>query len=164
MNRLLSKANQRVTLGSAAALLAGTALLGQVLGFFRLRIVLANFLHVADPAKSSDIFFAAFKIPDLVYFTLTAGALGVAFMPFLSDRLEKGDRKGMWDLTSSLINLLAIVMGALAVIILVFAEPLVHLVAPNMTPDQVHNAALLMRQRFSKNQDYNRQRAHYYCQ
>ena len=144
MNRILSRANKKVSLGGAATLLIVVALLGQVLGFFRNRLVSTNFT-VHDPG-STDAFFAAFQIPDFFFLTIAAGALGVAFVPVLADRLHKGDKKGMWELTSSLLNLMTIVMTVVAVIIFVFARPLLHyVVAPKLSPIQLDQATTIMR-------------------
>ncbi len=144
MNRLLSRANKRISFGSAATLLIGVALLGQLLGFFRNRLVSTNFTQV-NPG-STDAFFAAFQIPDFFFLTIAAGALGVAFMPVLADRLHNNDRAGVWELTSSLLNLLAIVMSVVAVVIFIFAEPLLHnIVAPKLSPSQLHDATMIMR-------------------
>jgi len=143
-NKWIRRANKKVGVSGAAALLIAVSLVGQVLGFLRYKIINANFPLVGP--ESTDAYFAAFKIPDFFYFTIAAGALGVAFMPFLSDRLEKGDRKGVWNLSNSLMNLLAITMAVVGVIIFVFAEPLLkYLVAPGLPPEQLHNAVIIMR-------------------
>ena len=143
-NQKKAKRSRKVPLSSVASLLIATSFLGQALGFLRTKMVSANF--PSSGPQSTDAYFAAFNIPDFFFFTLAAGALGVAFMPVLSDRLQKGDRKGMWDLSASLMNLLAIVMGAVALVILLFAEPLIHyIVAPHLTPAQTHNAVIIMR-------------------
>lgn len=142
--RLLNRANKRISLGNAAALLAVAALLAQLLGFLRIKLINANFSALGP--QSTDAYFAAFKIPDFFFFTVAAGALGVAFIPFLSDRLAKGDRKGVWELSNSLLNLLAMVMFVVGVIIFVFAEPLIrYVVAPDLSPDQLHNATTIMK-------------------
>jgi putative peptidoglycan lipid II flippase len=142
--RILARANQRISLGNAAALLIGASLLSQILGFLRTKLVNANF-PIFGP-ESTDAYFAAFKIPDLFFFTLAAGALGVAFMPFLADRLAKNDRKGVWDLSNSLLNLLAILMLITGVIIFFFAEKLIDtIVAPGLTPEQLENATAIMK-------------------
>lgn len=143
MNRFIQRANTKLGVSSAATLLLAISLIGQVLGFLRYKIVNANFLIVGG--QSTDAYFAAFKIPDFFFFTLAAGALGVAFIPILSEHLEKGDRKGVWDLTNSLLNLLAIVMAIVGVIMLIFAEPLVHFVAPKLQGQDLHNAVTIMR-------------------
>lgn len=134
----------RLSISNVAVLLMATAFMGQLLGFLRTKLVNANFPTTGP--HSTDAYFAAFNIPDLFFFTLAAGALGVAFMPVLSDRLYKGDRKGMWELSASLMNLLAIIMGVVAIIILVGADWLIkHIVAPGLTPAQLHTAATIMR-------------------
>lgn len=143
-SRIISRANKRISLGNAAALLIFASMFGQLLGFLRTKLVNANFSALGP--QSTDAYFAAFKIPDLFFFTVAAGALGVAFMPFLADKLAKNDRKAIWDLSNSLLNLLAIIMFVVGVIIFVFAPQLIHyIVAPNMTPDQLHNATTIMR-------------------
>lgn len=143
MNRFLNRANSRIGLGSAAALLIVASLLGQLLGFLRVRLINANF-PLTGP-ESTDAYFAAFKIPDLFFFTLAAGALGVAFMPYLADRLAKNDKRSIWDISNSLLNLLAIVMAVVGVFIFVFARPLLeYIVAPGLTTEQLDNATLIM--------------------
>jgi len=143
-NWFRNRAAARLSLTSAATLLIASSFLGQILGFLRTKLVNANFS--AFGPHSTDTYFAAFNIPDFFFYTLAAGALGVAFMPVLAERLEKGDRKGMWELSNSLLNLLTIIMGVVAVIILLFAEPLIHhIVAPNLTGPQLHTAATIMR-------------------
>lgn len=139
-----AKRPRRIPLSTIATLLIGSSFLGQLLGFLRTKLVNANF-SAAGP-NSTDAYFAAFNIPDFFFFTLAAGALGVAFMPVLADHLHKGDRKGVWELSASLMNLLAIIMAVVAVIILIFAKPLIHyIVAPNLSPEQLDNAATIMR-------------------
>lgn len=140
----MNRTNKRISLGNAAALLVGASAIGQLLGFLRTKLINANFS--AYGPESTDAYFAAFKIPDLFYFTLAAGALGVAFMPFLADKLVKGDKKGAFELSNSLLNLLVIIMAAVGVVIFVFAEQLInYIVAPNMTPEQLSNATTIMR-------------------
>ncbi|MEX2006620.1 MAG: lipid II flippase MurJ [Candidatus Saccharimonadales bacterium] len=144
MNRWLSRANQRVTLVSAAAMLIGASLVGQLLGFIRTQIINGNFNSPGN--ITTDAYFAAFKIPDFFFYTIAAGALGVAFMPFLADKLDRGDRKSVWQLTSGLVNLLSLVMLAVGIILLVFAEPLVRLViGDNLSREQTADAVTIMR-------------------
>ncbi len=141
-SKLLKRANRKLSIANAAWLLAATALIGQVLGLLRVKYVNANFDGV------TDVFFAAFKIPDFFFFTIAAGALGVAFIPVLADRLEKSDRKGAWELSTSLLNLLAILMGIVGVILVVFAEPLAGLITPNMretNPEHFADVVTIMR-------------------
>jgi len=135
---------KRINISNAALLLMGTMFIGQLLGFLRTKLVNANFPAVGS--NSTDAYFAAFIVPDFFYFTLAAGALGVAFMPVLSDRLQRSDKKGMWELSASLMNLLAIVMAVVGLIIFFFAEPLLkYIVAPGLSQPQLETATTIMR-------------------
>lgn len=145
MNQWLRRASvQKISFASAATLLVAATFASQILGFLRHKLINANFSPYGP--NSTDSYFAAFNIPDFFFYTLAAGALGVAFMPVLAEYLHRGDRKGMWDMANSLMNLLAIVMGVVGVIMLIFAEPLIHyIVAPSLPPEQLDKAVTIMR-------------------
>jgi len=144
MNPSAPTTKKKVSIGNAAALLIATAFVGQLLGFLRTKLVNGNF-PIHGP-QSTDAYFAAFIIPDFFFFTLAAGALGVAFMPILSDHFHRGDRRGIWDISASLMNFLAILMAIVGVIILLFAKPLLHyIVAPGLSPAQLNTSADIMR-------------------
>lgn len=138
------KRKGRINIGNAAVLLVAATFAGQLLGFLRTKLVNSNF-PISGP-HGTDAYFAAFNLPDFFFFTLAAGALGVAFMPVLSDQLHRGSRQAAWQLSSSLMNLIAIIMGVMGLIMLLFAKPLIHhVVAPGLAPDQLDSAATIMR-------------------
>lgn len=142
MNRILSRANKKISLGGAATLLIVVALIGQILGFLRNRLISTNFT-VVHPG-STDAFFSAFVIPDFFYFTIAAGALGVAYMPVLADKIASGNKKAVQDITNSLLNVTIIAMLGVALIIFVFAKPLMHALAPNLPPENFQQAVTIM--------------------
>lgn len=141
-SRNISKTLKRIPLANVAVLLVAAALVGQLLGF--LRTMLINGKFGPTGANSTDVYFAAFTIPDFFFYIIAAGVLGVAFIPVLSDRLAKGDRKGMWEVMSSVLNLLIIVMCVAGVAIFVFAEPLVRHIY-GMSGDRLHDTVFIMR-------------------
>src|ERR1700730_14184454 len=102
MNNTTMPTRKKMSLSSAASLLIFSSIFGQVLGLLRTKLVNANFSAVGP--HSTDAYFAAFNIPDFFFYTLAAGALGVAFMPILAEHLHKGDGKGIWELSTSLLN------------------------------------------------------------
>lgn len=143
-SRISDRLTKKMPLSSVALLLIATTFLGQLLGFLRTKLVNANFPPTGP--HSTDAYFAAFNIPDFFFFTIAAGALGVAFMPVLADRLYKGDKKGVWQLSASLMNLLAIVMAVVGLVIFFAAGPIIHhVVAPGLGPQQAHNAIVITR-------------------
>lgn len=148
--RISTRNWKRISFGNAAMLLVGTAMLAQVLGFFRTKLVNANFNSIPGgvqipPDQNAGVYFAAFVLPDFFFFTIAAGALGVAFMPYLSDRLAKGDRKAVWELSTSLINFLSIFLTIVGAVIFIFADVLARRIVHGYTPEQLHNVATMMR-------------------
>lgn len=143
VKRFIRKANQKLSLSSAAGLLIFVAMTGQLLGFLRNRLISTNFT-VIDPG-STDAFFAAFQIPDFFFYTIAAGALGVAFIPFVSDKLEKGDRKGMWELVTSLLNTMAILMILISLTMFIFADPIIRNLFPGLPAEHTGEAITIMR-------------------
>lgn len=140
------KKTRSISISNVAGLLIVTTMLGQILGFLRTKLINANFDNPHVPlGERAGVYFAAFNIPDFFFYTIAAGALGVAVMPYLSDHLHRGDKRGMWELLTSILNLLALIMLGVGIIILVFAHPLIRMVAPGLNPEQLHNAATLMR-------------------
>jgi putative peptidoglycan lipid II flippase len=95
-----------------------------------------------------DAFNVANNLPDLLFALISGGALAIAFIPVLSETLEKDGRQATWDLFSRVANLAFLVTGCAAVAIGVFAGPLVRAqlgVAPGFTPELQSLVADLMR-------------------
>jgi putative peptidoglycan lipid II flippase len=139
MNTILQRANKRISLGSAATLLAATSFLGIFLGVVRTKLINANFNEFM-----SDAYFAAFKIPDLIFFTLASGAIGVAFLPILSERLQQS-KQSAWDVSSYMINFIGLIGLVSSVLLVILAQPLMKLLTPGFSPEQLELAVSIMR-------------------
>lgn len=142
VNKFLSQANKKLTVFWAAGLLAGATLVSSMLGLLRERLILANFGVGAEV----DAYKVAFTIPDFMFFILVSGALSVTFIPVFSERLHKYNKKSAWELSSSLVNLLAIITFFSSILIIIFAEPLVkYIVAPGLDEQTTFLAVSMMR-------------------
>lgn len=142
MRRLLDKANVRFTVGWTAVLLAGSAMIANLLGLLRERLLLANFGVGAEV----DAYKAAFAVPDFMFFLLVSGALSVTFIPVFTARIVKGNKKSAWEISSSLLNFMAILTGIASILLIIFAEPLLHyLVAPGLDDATLDSAVKMMR-------------------
>ncbi len=139
-----NKKTIKLSISNAAFLLMASTFFGQLLGFLRTKLVNANF-PIYGP-HSTDAYFAAFNIPDFFFFTLSAGALGVALLPVLSDRLHSRGAKSVWEISTSLLNLLAVIMFIVGVLTIIFANQLIrYIVAPHLPPPDINTAANIMR-------------------
>ena len=124
-------ANMRLSIKSAAIVLAGSALASALLGLFRDRLL--NSYYLGTYPTGIDAYTAAFTIPDFMFFILTSGALSVSFIPVFNQRLAVGNKKSAWELSSSLINLFAIVTFITSILIMIFADPLIrYIVSPGL--------------------------------
>ena len=79
--------------------------LAAVAGLFRNIIVAQEF----GIGAALDAYYAAFKLPDLLFAMVAGGALATAFIPIFADFLTDGDRPGAWRLASAITNLVVIV-------------------------------------------------------
>ena len=114
----------------------------KILGLFRQILVARQF----GLTYEIDVFNAANNIPDLLSVLISGGALGVALIPVLSEYLEKKGRPALWDLFSRILNLAFLVTLAVAILIALFAEPLVEaIIAPGFPQPEQELTASLMR-------------------
>jgi len=128
----------------AASLLAGSMLLSSFLGLFRERLL--NSYYFDTYPVGIDAYVAAFTIPDFMFVMLVSGALSVTFIPVFNQRLVKGNTKSAWELSSSLINLMALGTLVVSILIIIFAEPLVkYVVAPGFDETGRNLAVSMMR-------------------
>ena len=124
-------ANMKLSIRSAAIVLASSTLLSALLGLFRDRLL--NSYYLGTYPTGIDAYTAAFTIPDFMFFILTSGALAVSFIPVFNQRLATGNKKSAWELSSSLINLFAILTLITSALIMIFADPLIrYIVSPGL--------------------------------
>ena len=132
----VARANKRLPIQLAASLLAGSTLVSLLLGFFRDRLL--NSAYLPNPsaglpgyAAGIDAYTAAFTVPDFMFFILVSGALSVSFIPVFNQRLGTGNKKSAWELSTSLLNFMALITLVTSVLIIIFAEPLIrYIIAP----------------------------------
>lgn len=141
---VVALANMKLSVKSAAVLLAGSSLVSALLGIFRDRLL--NSYYLKTYPTGIDAYTAAFTIPDFMFFILTSGALAVSFIPVFNERLMKGNKKSAWELSASLLNFLALITLAASILIMVFAGPLVrYVVGPGLDESGTILAINMMR-------------------
>jgi len=143
MNRILRRANAKLSVGWAAALLSGLSFVAMFLSLFRERLLNTNF---GVTSLELDAYRAAFTVPEFMFIILVSGALSVTFIPVLNERISAGNKKSAWDMSSSLLNFMATLTAIAAVVIIIFADPIVkYLIAPGMEPEGQDLAITMMR-------------------
>jgi putative peptidoglycan lipid II flippase len=126
----------------AAGIVIAAFALSRVLGLAREMIIGQQF----GTSGELDAYLAAFRLPDILFQLVAGGALGSAFIPTFSGYLARGDERGAWRLTSAVINLVLVLLSALALLAAAFAPLLVaKVVAPGFDPAKRALTVQLMR-------------------
>lgn len=140
----VARANRRLSVKLAASLLAGSTLISLLFGFFRMRLLNATYFDTYPTGY--DAYIAAFTVPDFMFFILVSGALSVSFIPVFNQRLATGNKKSAWELSTSLLNFMALLTLVASVLIIIFAEPLIrYIIAPGLSESGVALATSMMR-------------------
>lgn len=139
----------------AAALVALSSLASRALGVLRDRILAGQF----GASQSLDIYYAAFRIPDLIFNLLVLGALSAGFIPIFSGLIKDmkcdsgacysdSPNYDAWRLALNVLNLLTLFLLILSVIGIIFAPQIVRLITPGFSPEAQRQTASLTRLMF----------------
>ncbi len=126
-------------------IVASFFLLDKILAFVRVGIVSRQF---SDSVDLLDTFNAANNLPDVLFALISGGALAMAFIPLISEYLTTKGRAAAWDLFSRVANLAFVLTGSIALLVAIFAEPIVNAelgIAPGFNAQQRALLAELMR-------------------
>ena len=117
----------------AAALVALSSLLSRLLGVVRDRILAGQF----GAGQALDIYYAAFRVPDLIFNLVVLGALSAGFIPIFTTLFKKDDEqnKEAWFLASNVLNFLSLAIFLLSILGIIFAGPLVRVIVPGFSPE-----------------------------
>jgi putative peptidoglycan lipid II flippase len=111
---------------TASLILTLAALLSRLLGWVRLLVLGSQF----GASRELDAYFAAFRIPDAIFQLVVAGALSAALIPVFAGYRAKGQDREAWQLASSVVNLVMLVLSGVALLMAILAPLLVPVVAP----------------------------------
>ena len=113
-------------LARSTALFSAATALSRVAGLVR-EIVAASYFGVTGPMSAFTI---AFQAPNLMRSLFADAALQAAFVPVFTELLEKGERREAFRLASTMIFLVALVLGAITAAFILLAPQVVPLIAP----------------------------------
>ena len=128
-------------LARAGLLVSGAFLVSRLLGWVRVAII-AGSLGLSPDA---DAFQAAFRLPDLMFQLVAAGALNSALIPVIAELLHRDSEERAWQVVSTVANLMLVALLVLAVALFVTAPMLVPLTAPGFDPDRMQRTIDLTR-------------------
>ncbi len=140
MLRFLNRESKSII--GAATIVGVLSFVSRLVGLVRDRILAGQF----GAGDQLDIYYAAFKIPDLLFSLIVVGALSASFIPlFLSHYGRVGGKDKAWEFTNNTLHLVGGAMIALSIILILFSGLLAQLVAPGFAAYKQAHVAQLMR-------------------
>ena len=139
-NRILHNEPSR-SIVSAAFIITVAGLASRILGLFRDRLLASNF----GAGDTLDVYYAAFRIPDLIYNLLILGALSAALIPVFTTLISQEKDHDAWDLFNGVLNLAAILIIIISIVIAVFAPYIMKLITPGFSPEKMKTVVLFTR-------------------
>jgi putative peptidoglycan lipid II flippase len=135
----LDRIQRRV--GIAALIVSGGVLISRLLGQVR-DIVFAGMLGASG---DTDVYVAAFRIPDFLNYLLAGGFLSITFIPIFARYLADDDEEGGWTALTAIIRPLAIAITAFVVIGWWATPAVMDWLFPDFSPEQLAEAIRLTR-------------------
>ena len=135
----------------AAMLVGGFSLVSRLLGILRDRILAGQF----GAGDTLDIYYAAFRLPDLIFNLLILGALSAGFIPIFTSLVKSplakirslfgDDHKEAWGLASNVLNILVLALLILCGLGAVLAPQIIKLITPGFSREKMELTVSLSR-------------------
>jgi putative peptidoglycan lipid II flippase len=119
-------------LARAGLVVSGAFLVSRILGWVRIVVI----THTFPAGPETEAFFAAFRLPDLVFQLVAAGALSSAVIPVVSALFATDENARAWRVVSTIANLMLVALLVLGLIVLVAAPLIIPAITPGFSPDE----------------------------
>jgi putative peptidoglycan lipid II flippase len=129
------------SIAAAAFIISAAGIVSRILGLFRDRILASQF----GAGDTLDTYYAAFRIPDLVYNLLVLGALSAAFIPVFTSLHSTDKEEDGWKLASGMINLQTIAVFIISGTFALFSPWFLHIITPGFNDEKIAATAVLSR-------------------
>ncbi len=130
------------SVASAALVITLAGIASRLLGLLRDRFLASSF----GAGDTMDIYYAAFRIPDLVYNLLILGALSAAFIPVFTGLIAKQDNKEeAWKMANGVMNLAIFFLIIVSLVLAIFTPFLMKLITPGFSPEKMEKVILFTR-------------------
>lgn len=131
---------KQATVRSAAFVLMSMVFASRVLGLVRDRLLSARF----EP-DALGVYFAAFRLPNLLFELLVMGALTSAFIPIFTKFLSKDKKNEAYKMAATLINLGIVILAIASAPILIWTREISAFLAPGFSAAQISDMAAFTR-------------------
>lgn len=128
-------------LAGAAGIMMVAILASRLLGLVRDAVISGRFGQGFD----SDVYYAAFMIPDLLFFLIAGGALSSAFIPVFTEKITQGQVDVAWHVFSTVACIMCVIVSGFILMGELFTAPLIRLMNYGFTDAKVAETVPLTR-------------------
>lgn len=137
MVKLLKKtinifSKQQNNIISAASVIMTAVALSRILGLLRDRLLAARF-----SPEQLGVYYAAFRIPNMIFELLVMGALATAFIPVFTSYLDLKGKNEAFDMASTVMNIGIFLFTLAALPLILFTHSVSKLLAPGFNSEQI---------------------------
>lgn len=124
--------HQQNSILSAASVIMTAVLLSRILGLLRDRLLAARF-----SPHELGVYYAAFRLPNMIFELLVMGALATAFIPVFTSYLDTKGKEEAYTLASSVINIGIFIFALFLIPLVLFTKQVSLLLAPGFNGSQI---------------------------
>lgn len=139
INKFITSSRRSIAAGALIVAFFGIA--SRLLGLIRDRILAAQY----GAGDALDVYYAAFRLPDLVFELLVVGSLGAAFIPIFTRLITRKDEGGAWECANGVFVTIVSVLGLFSVLGMILSPVLMHFVVPGFPEEKMMQSAHLAR-------------------
>ncbi len=140
-NKLLLDSSPANSIASAAFIIMLFGLASRILGLLRDRFLASTF----GAGDALDVYYAAFRIPDLIYNFLILGALSAAFIPIFSGLLSEKKEKQAWELANGILNIFIVLIIVISLIFCALTPWIMRFITPGFNPEKMEQVIVFTR-------------------
>jgi putative peptidoglycan lipid II flippase len=141
IKKRLQKMQPSSSVHSAALIIAIAGILSRILGLVRDRILASNF----GAGDVLDTYYAAFRVPDLIYNLLILGALSAAFIPVFTGLLAHEKKEEAWKFTNALFSFTVTGLILLSALLAILTPFFMKLITPGFSKEKLDGVVILTR-------------------
>jgi len=140
-SKLILNSQPSASVISAAFVITLAGLVSRILGLFRDRFLASTF----GAGDTLDVYYAAFRVPDLIYNVLILGALGAAFIPVFTGLISEKKEEAAWQVANGILNLAIFFLIICSLFFAIFAPFFMKLLTPGFSSEKMEQVVMFSR-------------------
>ncbi|MBU0661077.1 murein biosynthesis integral membrane protein MurJ [Patescibacteria group bacterium] len=133
--------NTSKTITGAALILGSASFISRIIALIRDRI----FAHQFGAGNALDIYYASFKIPDLIFNLLIVGGISAGFIPIFTTKLGKRKNKTAWALANNIITIVGVSLAIVCLLFFIFMPYIMPYIVPGFDTVSISKTVSLSR-------------------